>query len=294
MSDSSIITLTNGAFDADLSPLDRGLAFGDGLFETCRVRAGQVPLWLLHARRLRSGAERLGIPLDEERLERERDQLLEAASGQSGVLKLILTRGQGGRAYQPPAHPAPSLCWQFRPGEPPSWEAGQTGVTLYQCRHRLGDNPALAGMKHLNRLEYVLARSEWGNDYPEGLLLDGEGRVVEGTLSNVFVRLEEGWRTPRLERNGVAGVMRQLLLDSLAPAQEIAVTEAAISVEELMTAREWFVCNSVFGLWPVVGLAPEGAHWPVGEQTRQLQRAFDSWLEGRSTTKSMIMTTTGE
>lgn len=294
MPDSSIITLTNGAFGADLSPLDRGLAFGDGLFETSRVRAGQVPLWSLHRRRVCSGAERLGIALDGERLEREREQLLEAASGQSGVLKLIVTRGQGGRAYQPPAHPAPSLCWQFRPGEPPGWEAGQAGVTLYQCRHRLGDNPALAGMKHLNRLEYVLARSEWGNEYPEGLLLDSEDRVVEGTLSNVFVRLDGGWRTPKLERNGVAGVMRQLLLDSLAPAQGITVTEAAISVEELMAAREWFVCNSVFGLWPVIGLAPEGAHWAVGEQTRQLQRAFNSWLENHSTTTSTIKTTTGE
>lgn len=276
-----MITLTNGVYGADLSPLDRGLAYGDGLFETCRVRTGRVPLWPLHWRRLSAGAERLGIPLDGERLEREREVVLSAAEGQSGVLKLIVTRGQGGRAYQVPAHPAPSLCWQFRPGEPASWEAGRAGVTLYQCRHRLGDNPVLAGMKHLNRLEYVLARSEWGDDYPEGLLLDAADQVIEGTLSNVFVRLEEGWRTPPLERNGVAGVMRQLLLESLAPEQGIAVSEAAINVRELMSAREWFVCNSVFGIWPVTGLAPEGDRWTVGDQTRQLQEALDSWLMGR-------------
>ncbi|WP_027331017.1 aminodeoxychorismate lyase [Marinimicrobium agarilyticum] len=276
-----MITMTNGVFDARLSPLDRGLAYGDGLFETCRVRAGQVPLWALHWQRLSAGARRLGIPLDGERLERERERVLNAAQAQNGVLKLIVTRGEGGRAYQAPVNPEPSLCWQFRPGESPAWERGRTGVTLYQCQHRLGDNPALAGMKHLNRLEYVLARSEWGDDYPEGLLLDAADRVIEGTLSNVFVRLEAGWRTPALERNGVAGVMRQLLLESLAPAQGIAVSEATISLQDLMSAREWFVCNSVFGIWPVTGLAPEGGHWAVGEQSLQLQRAFESWLVSR-------------
>lgn len=276
-----MITLTNGVFGADLSPLDRGLAYGDGLFETCRVRAGRVPLWPLHWRRLKAGAERLGIPLDGERLERERQKMLTAAEGQGGVLKLIVTRGQGGRAYQVPAHPAPSVCWQFRSGESSAWEAGCAGVTLYQCRHRLGDNPALAGMKHLNRLEYVLARSEWGDEYPEGVLLDAADRVIEGTLSNVFVRLEGGWRTPTLERNGVAGVMRRLLLESLAPRQGIAVAEAAIGIHELMSAREWFVCNSVFGIWPVIGLEPEGVQWAVGDQTRQLQRVLDSWLMSR-------------
>lgn len=277
-----MIILTNGVFGAHLSPLDRGLAYGDGLFETCRVRAGRVPLWPLHWRRLEAGAKRLGIPLDGERLERERQQLLSAGERQSGVLKLIVTRGQGGRAYQAPAHPEPSLCWQFRPGESPAWDAGRAGVALYQCRHRLGDNPALAGMKHLNRLEYVLARSEWGDDFPEGLLLDAEDRIIEGTLSNVFIRLRQGWCTPALDRNGVAGVMRQLLLESLAPAQGIVVAERSIRIQELMAAREWFVCNSVFGVWPVTALAPGLGSWAVGEQTLQLQRAFESWLADES------------
>lgn len=283
MTDSELIILTNGELGADLSPLDRGLAYGDGLFETCRVYAGQVPFWRLHQERLSEGALRLGIPLDLERVERERHQLLSQVPGVDGVLKLVVTRGPGGRAYQPPETPLVSYCWQLRSGISPAWQAGQEGVVLYECRHRLGDNPVLAGMKHLNRLEYVLARMEWGSDYPEGLLLDARDRVVEGTLSNVFVRLEDGWWTPRLDRNGVAGVMRRLIMEQLAPSLSLRVREGDITRADLVRARERFVCNSVFGIWPVTGLAPGGESFAPGAGTRQLQRRLIEWLAAANT-----------
>lgn len=283
MTDSELITLTNGEFGADLSALDRGLAYGDGLFETCRIYAGQIPLWRLHRERLVEGAHRLGIPLDVERIERERQRILSQAPGVDGVLKLVVTRGPGGRAYQPPATPVVSYCWQLRPGKLPAWQSGQDGVALYECRHRLGDNPALAGMKHLNRLEYVLARMEWGDDYREGLLLDAQERVIEGTLSNVFIRLDDGWWTPRLDRNGVAGVMRRLILEQLAPALAFSVGEGDITRADLVGAQERFVCNSVFGIWPVTGLAPGGESFESGPETRQLQRRLAEWLAAGNT-----------
>ncbi|UZJ45499.1 aminodeoxychorismate lyase [Marinimicrobium sp. C6131] len=278
MTDSELITLTNGEFGAGFSALDRGVAYGDGLFETARIRSGRVPLWPWHRERLIAGAQRLGMALDEERIEREKAVVLSRLSGTDGVLKLVVTRGVGGRAYQPPKRPLLSYSWQLRPGVSPVWEAGRDGVVLYECRHRLGDNPVLAGMKHLNRLEYVLARREWGDEYPEGLLSSGSGHVIEGTLSNVFVRLNDGWWTPQLDRNGVAGVMRRLVMDILGPKLNLAIQEGRITREALIGARECFVCNSVFGIWPVTGLAPGGETFSVGPQTRQLQRELEQWL----------------
>lgn len=278
MTDSELITLTNGTFGADLSPLDRGLAYGDGLFETCRVYAGRVPLWSLHRDRLMASALKLGIPLDIEQIELQRQQILSRAPGADGVLKLLVTRGPGGRAYLPPEQPLVSYCWQLLPGARPAWQSGQNGIVLYECAHRLGDNPALAGMKHLNRLEYVLARMEWGEDYPEGLLMDVHERVIEGTLSNVFIRRQDGWRTPRLNRNGVAGVMRRLILEQLAPALELNVVEGEITRADLVGAKECFVCNSVFGIWPVIGLAGGGESFQIGPETRQLQQRLAEWL----------------
>lgn len=280
MTDSTPITLTNGEFNANLSPLDRGLAYGDGLFETVRVSVGRTPLWSLHRARLIQGAKRLDIPLDVPRIEQERAELLRRRPGVDGVLKLIVTRGCGGRAYLPPAQPLPSYSWQLRPGVLPAWAAGQQGVALYECRHRLGDNPALAGIKHLNRLEYVLARMEWGDDYPEGLLYDGREHLIEGTLSNVFVRLDGQWCTPRLDRNGVAGVMRRLVRETLLPAIGERAQERTLSRRELLSAQECFVCNSVFGIWPVIGLAPGGEQFPVGVETQRLQRKLTQFLGG--------------
>lgn len=279
------IILTNGQFDSGLSVLDRGLAYGDGLFETCRVRAGEIPLWEKHRQRLEKGARHFGIPLDVVRLETERARILSKAREKEdqgtpgdGVLKLIVTRGEGGQAYAPPTDPVPSYCWQLRCGTSPSWEKGQDGVVLFECQHRLGDNPALAGHKHLNRLEYVLARSEWRDEYLEGLLCDVRDCAIEGTLSNIFVRTKMGWCTPLLKRNGVAGVMRDLILSAVAPSCNVTITPCDLPIADVKSARELFVCNSVFGIWPVSGLSG-GQRFEVGEDTRQLQSALRELIE---------------
>ncbi|MEH6469329.1 MAG: aminotransferase class IV, partial [Porticoccus sp.] len=115
-----------------------------------------------------------------------------------------------------------------------------------------------------------LARSEWDADYPEGLMLDQQDNVVEGVSSNIFYSHNGQWWTPPLDQCGVAGVMRQYLLDELLPKLSIPVHVKAISLEELLSVDELFVCNSVMGIWPVVALENR-ANWVAGEGTQKLQ-----------------------
>lgn len=192
---------------AELSVRDRGLAYGDGLFETLAVRAGTPRLLERHLARLEEGCRRLAIPLDTAALRQE--LLAFCAALGDGVAKLIVTRGEGLRGYAPPAEASPRriLSGSPRPAYPERhW---QQGVRLFACRTRLAEQPLLAGLKHLNRLEQVLARAEWSDaGHAEGLMLDVHERVVEGVFSNLLLVLDGTLVAPDLRRCGVAGVMR--------------------------------------------------------------------------------------
>lgn len=283
MSASDPIIAVNGVFDDPVSAFDRGLAYGDGLFETCRVYAGAIPLWPLHRERLQSGCARLKLPLDWSALDSQRAEVLARAKqrgNDSGVLKLMVTRGSGGRGYAPPPKPTPMLCWIFYPGNQAVWhERSQEGAAVRFCNQRLSENPTLAGLKHLSRLDYVLARAEWADEFAEGLLLDARDRVIEGTVSNVFVVEDDRLITPALERSGVAGVMRRLILEQLATTAGLGISVEPITRAQLLSADEVLVCNSVFGIWPVVSLAPDNRHWTPGPVTRQLQKNWADWLD---------------
>ncbi len=250
-----------------LSVSDRGLAYGDGLFATMGVRGAQIQLLERQLARLQHGCTRLALPCDFTQLRQE--LLAFAAQMGEGVLKLILTRGDGQRGYALPV-PAQSrriIQAAARPTYPTA--NAEQGVRLFPCVTRLAEQPLLAGLKHLNRLERVLARAEWQSaEYAEGLLCDLAGRVVEGVFSNLFMVRDELLLTPQLTRCGVAGVMRAELL---VQAQQLGVTvvERDIDYAELLAADEVFVCNSLYGVWPVRGLAEHD--WPVGQLTRKLQ-----------------------
>ena len=257
-----------------LSVKDRGLAYGDGLFATMGVRSGKPVLLDRQMARLAIGCQRLGLPCEQDLL---RNELLAFAEQvDEGVLKLIITRGDGQRGY---ALPQPSQARRVLQVAPwPSYPAvnAAQGVQLFPCVTRLAEQPLLAGVKHLNRLEQVLARAEWqSNDYAEGLMCDAAGRVIEGVYSNLFLLHEQTLLTAALTRCGVAGVMRAELL-AQAAALGIAVVERDISYVELLAADEVFVCNSLYGVWPVRGLA--GHDWPVGPLTRKLQAIADDLL----------------
>jgi 4-amino-4-deoxychorismate lyase len=250
-----------------LSVKDRGLAYGDGLFETIAVSGGNPALLERHLARLGEGCARLLIDLD---LALVRAELL-AFSRElgDGVAKLIVTRGDGLRGYAPPQPGSPRRILQG--SGKPSYPAGnaELGVRLFPCATRLAEQPLLAGIKHLNRLEQVLARAEWQDaEHAEGLMLDAAGRVIEGVYSNLFLFKGGVLLTPDLSRCGVAGVMRAELL-AQAQAQGMRCDVRDIGVDALLQADEVFLCNSLYGVWPVRSL--QRHRWSVGPLTRKLQ-----------------------
>ncbi|MDM7322241.1 MAG: aminodeoxychorismate lyase [Gammaproteobacteria bacterium] len=251
----------------DSLPLsDRGLHYGDGLFETMAVQEGRVRLLDLHLARLARGAARLAIPLaDADGLAAALARA--AADMGDGVLKLILTRGSGGRGYLPPDVPTFSLIIQRYP---PVAVEGQEGVTVRLCDLRLARQPLLAGLKHLNRLEQVLARAEWRDPaIAEGLMFDSEGLLIEGVASNVFLVREGQLLTPLLDQCGVAGVMRAHVIQRAAGLGMV-VQETRLVLNDLLAADEVFLTNSLHGIRPVISLLGR-CTWAVGPVTRALQ-----------------------
>jgi 4-amino-4-deoxychorismate lyase len=244
----------NGTAQETVGAADRGLAYGDGLFETMAVRHGRILLLERHLARLARGCDRLGIAgVPAAGLQHE---LLRAAGAPDvGVVKLILTRGIQQRGYRPDPAIVPTRIVAAYPasGYPAAW--AREGVQLRVCALRLSEQPRLAGIKHLNRLEQVLARQEWSEPVPqEGLLLDAAGRVIGGTMTNVFACIDGQLVTPSLARCGVAGVMRELVMD-IAASRGIACQQRDLPLPELLRAREIFLTNSLIGIWPVLGLA---------------------------------------
>lgn len=263
--------LINGRRSTAVSITDRGLAYGDGVFETLRFQHGRLLFESLHLQRLAAGCDRLGLQLDMAALRRELDSVLQSAP-EAGVLKLIVTRGEGGRGYRPTASPANRILTlhplpDYRAQQP------EDGIRAFVCTLRMATQPALAGIKHLNRLEQVLASSEWSDDsFMEGLLLDHEDRIVEGTRSNLFLVKDGKVCTPALDRCGVDGIMRQVLLQDFAAA----ACTGDYTLADLHTADEVFFCNSVFGVWPVTTLqaGDQQLAWKVGSCARRAQVLF--------------------
>jgi len=233
-----------------ISALDRGLAYGDGLFETILVREGRPCLWKEHAERLTRGCQRLRIP-EPDLYELEQEALGICAGSDEAILKLILTRGSGGRGYRAPddSNPWHGFSLHPRPDYPEAFRS--EGVRLRVCDMRLGRNPELAGIKHLNRLEQVLARNEWTDDCQEGLMLDTESNVIEGTMSNLFLITQQGLLTADLSQCGIEGVMRQRIM-ARAQQQDIPCRLSKhVRLEDVFGAQALFLCNSVIGIWPV-------------------------------------------
>lgn len=254
--------LVNGIATDLLSAFDRGLHYGDGLFETLAVIDGIPCLWERHMRRLCLGCDRLGIHRPDTRLLRHEAER-ETGEMPRGVLKIILTRGSGGRGYRPPnPQQACRVLHAFSwPDYPADW--AHRGVQLRVCDSRLGLNPTLAGIKHLGRLEQVLARSEW--DEPaiaEGLMLDTEGRVVEGTMTNLFLRKGDRLYTPELGACGTAGVVRGLVMD-LAEDAGLTLSVTHLFLRDVFEADAAFLTNSVIGFWPVKRLEDRDLEVPA-------------------------------
>jgi 4-amino-4-deoxychorismate lyase len=253
------ITDSNRAVDVSVNIMDRGLQYGDGLFETMRVVNGQVRFWEAHFARLLSSCERLAIPApDKSMLEAELASVI--GTTKHAVAKLILTRGVGGRGYRPAQNSIATRIISLH--ELPVLQPFESGIAVRWCETRLARHAQLAGLKHLNRLEQVLAQNEWhDNDIAEGLMMDTEGELVCATAANVFIVNDGVLVTPDLKFSGIRGVMRSQVLTA-AQALGIQTDERSVWPDELLTATEVFVTNAVRGIRCVTTL--DELQWGVG------------------------------
>jgi len=264
--------LVNGQHQNLLPVADRAVQYGDGAFETILVRGHQPVFWQQHLDRLQTACHTLQIPADLSHLRAEADTLI-AAHGASGVLKIIISRGAGGRGYGPPESPLPTRILQIHPMPQDYLQHAREGIRVFKCKHPLSSNPALAGLKHLNRLDQVMASLELPAQFQEGLMCNTAGDLIEGIKSNVFMVIDGVLLTPELSHCGVAGVMRAAIIARCKEYASLNVAERKLGLEDLESASEVLICNSVLEIWPITQIQWNHAvlSYEVGPVTRRLQ-----------------------
>ena len=268
-------TLINGQESGFIDITDRGLQFGDGVFETLRVYEGKPIWWQQHIDRLLDGCRRLQFSIipNVEILYLEADKLL--ADFPSGTLKIIITRGNSTSGYAAPADTMPNRVLSMTPGFRHQAKSKQ-GVILGICKQRITGCQQLSSIKHLNRLEQVLARMECQSEgWDEGLMLDSDDRVIEGSMSNLFVYQQGRLLTPCLEQNGIEGICRGRIM-LLAEKNGINMEQCELSLQDLRNSDELFVSNSLIGIWPVARF--DDKQYQPGPNTRLLQAKLEAEL----------------
>lgn len=261
----------NGDPTSRINMQDRGLSYGDGVFETIAV-INHRPIWLdRHIERLINSAEHLKIPTNG--LENSLLKDLEGVSyPETSVLKIIVTRGCGGRGYLSDKTQLPSRIIQL--STMPNYQDFQRqGIRLCGIEgFKLSTNPFLAGHKHLNRIEQVMARMEVDPELAdEGITTDLEGNMIEGTMSNLFWVEGGVLFTPNLDKNGVNGIVRQWVLEK-ACEESIEIHSGHYPLKRLNDADEIFVTNSLMGI--VAAKSLNGQNRPIGPLSRQLQKEY--------------------
>jgi len=242
------VVYVNGQRSDHISVYDRAFQYGDGLFETIAVVNGKPALLDLHLQRLRSGLSRLSFP--ELPMQPLVDDIQDKCQKfDSAALKLVVTRGESRRGYLPSATPKINVLLAF--SEKNNYESIVPAIALCFCNTQLGINPLLAGIKHLNRLEQVLAKKEsHERGYKDGLVSDLDGNIIEATSANLFLWKDSKLITPDLERCGINGVVRQLVFN-IAEQMDIPVVIGNISKADCNNADALFISNSLNGIIPV-------------------------------------------
>lgn len=262
----------NGSAEGRIDPADRGLAYGDGLFETLRISKGRAVLEAAHFSRLFASAEALGIPLETAALRDDFSRFLACVPGES-VAKILVTRGCSGRGYLPDTGAAPTIVLSAHALP----DAGPETIVVSVAKLSLARQPLLAGHKHLNRLEQVLLRRELADACAdEALVCDTTGHVVEGVSANVFMVRDGELHTPCIDAAGIRGVLRGALIEHAA-VLGLPVHEGHYSPDDFRRADEVFFCNSVTGVRPVSCL--EERHWEPGPVTRRMQAFWQAQLD---------------
>ena len=238
--------------------LDRAMQFGDGFFETIQIHNGQIKNWLLHEKRILKSLKALKLSLSLADIASEinealpkllnaQDQNLDTGKA---VIKLMVSRGQSARGYGFTADIKNTVSFSLSKAVAIDDALTQTGVALIFCETQCSINKQLAGIKHLNRLENVLARDEIAQTTAfEGLMCNELGHVIEGTMSNLFIKIKGQWCTPRLNLSGVAGVARAWALDWFQ--SNGGVKEQDLSKTDVLQCEAGFICNSQMGFLPI-------------------------------------------
>ena len=262
--------LINGQADAGVSPLDRGLSYGDGVFRTLRTRAGKPLWWADHYATLARDCAALALACPEQKLLLDEVETV-ARGGADSVVKITVTRGLGARGYASPEPSCPTRIVVATPLPDYARPAAQ-GVRVRWCALRLARQAELAGVKHLNRLENVLARQEWNDPtIAEGLLCDDTGAVIGGTMTNIFVMRDGQLHTPDLSLSGIDGVTRSRIL-RVAETHDIALKIGRLEAADILASEEIFLGNSIAGLWRVARL--EEREWVSADWTER----FRHWI----------------
>lgn len=241
--------LINGKPGDMVAIQDRGFQYGDGVFETMPVYQGEVLWFHQHYQRLQQGCQALKITIpEEELLLHEVRQLIE--NRERAIIKIIVTRGKSTRGYKAEPNALPTRVVTCTEWNNPSILNIKSGIRLKLCETPVSRHPVLGSIKHLNRLENILARQEWkDNEYDEGVMCDASGNVIEGIMSNIFIYKDNKLITPRITSAGVKGIMRNWILEQ---EDTWAVEEnEGMTITDVMAADEVFMCNSLIGLWPV-------------------------------------------
>lgn len=257
---------------------DRGLQFGEGLFETFRLNSkGEIPLWSFHQARLKEGLMRLGF--NPKSFDKAQDFLfanilsnLASSNLALNAGKLLVTRDAQKRGYATSQEDEPNLLLQFFSA--PNWLDESQGLKVGISDIRLGIQPALAGIKHCNRLEQVLAQCQLKEGEDDALLLSYAGDVIESCTSNLLVCLDNQWFTPKLDKAGVKGVARQWLITKMN------IAEANLNLSDLYNAQHLYLSNSLFGLRKVKSLVADTSKDYLGcELMQAYQTEFKSLFE---------------
>lgn len=248
--------LVNGIQQNHIDIESRGFAYGDGLFTTAKILNGEVQYLKQHIERLVIGCNKLGINAPESSALTL--QLKAVAKNYSlAVLKVVISASSGGRGYARSlnnSHDEIIMVYDY-----PAHYDNQAcaGISLGVSDQRIGVNPMLSGLKHLNRLEQVLLRQELSASNVDDLLvMNINNEVIEATSANLFYFMNDQLYTPDVKYSGVNGIMRQTLLKHY-PETIVKTT----SLNEISKAQAMFICNCVMGIMPIANF--NGCDLPI-------------------------------
>ena len=251
-------SLINGVSADYLNINDRAIHYGDGLFETILCSEDALLYWPQHYQRLQTSADRLKLRCPDEAVFlddiRTLLELNETSGASAYAIKIIITRGSSDRGYVIPkkTNEKRVVLISALAADYSSLVSGELlSGELYVCKNQVSINESLAGLKHLNRLENVLARNEWNDtakhQYIDGLMLNARQQVIEGSMSNVFAVKENNLYTPDLSQSGVNGIMRDMIID-VAGRKNIQLSTVDLKLEDLYGMEEIFISNSLMGI----------------------------------------------